>query len=164
MLFDQLGAAWVASLRLVRPWDDIGKIVDAGKAVGQWAFGAAKDAVAAGAQFVRKGAATAIFGPIATAADGLINLIPAGPFRDTARSIKDRIYNWVRGVDQGLPDADVVGDMIGVGSGAVRGNGSLLNNHRGSGRPGRWQQIVDYLEESAPGVRSELPLTGVLGP
>ena len=53
---------------------------------------------------VRKGAAIAAFAAPLAAANVLIDRIPKGFMRDTANSVKNKIYDFVKGEDAKLPD------------------------------------------------------------
>jgi TP901 family phage tail tape measure protein len=106
-------------------WGPIGWAADQGKkAIGL--VGGAAGAVA-------RGAAKAMFAPVAAAADLLINQIPFKIARDTARSIKDEFYNWVTGADSGLPEHVAGNEAVPVGA--------YANN---------WQRITAWLGNKVP--------------
>ncbi len=54
---------------------------------------------------IRKGAVMAAFAPINAAADALINEIPIKFLKDTLRELKNDVYDWAQGKDDGIPEA-----------------------------------------------------------
>ena len=66
---------------------------------------------------MRKGMVNAAFAPLDLAFNNTIGQVPIEFIREGARMVKDQIKNWLKGVDEGLPDGSK--GMGGVSGGAI---------------------------------------------
>lgn len=93
-------------MEMVPPQYAIGGILDfAGDA-----WDATGGKVASG---VKKGAAMAAFAPLNAIADAAIGRIPWDKLQQMTRSLKDVVYNWVKGTDEKVPDVPDLGGAPG---------------------------------------------------
>jgi TP901 family phage tail tape measure protein len=71
--------------------------------------------------FLQRTALTAFFGPINALVKSLLAKIEPGPFHlvSGAQGVREALWNWVRGVDSGLPEAPP--ESAGGGGGSARG-------------------------------------------
>jgi hypothetical protein len=105
--------------RAVGLFDELGsKLMAAGGRIPMLAPGgipnpvsAVKGAIEDAGDFLRKGAAMAIFGPINKAAEVAINRIPWDFARGVAHSLRQKLYDFVKGEDDKLPSAGSGGSL-----------------------------------------------------
>jgi len=90
---------------------------------------------------IRKGAAMAIFGPIARLADVAIGRIPWEFAQKVLRGFKNTVYNWVKSEDDKLPDAAAAGPGSNAGysgGGVERWRATALQALAMTGSPASW--------------------------